>query len=183
MMRPPESWSRAVLRRLRPGVFIAPIVMEVTVIEPPAPGDDGLPAPSHARPSAWPQARVFAVITAAAVLLVGVVAGGIVLSEPSYPHSWCGPVLAEMHARSGTQGGYEAAMARIHRQDHAPVGRLLTDLYAYDAAHAAAEDGNNFTALGNLGGAMSALRVVGGDLKVIGRECGQPKGAYEHYTF
>jgi hypothetical protein len=34
-----------------------------------------------------------------------------------------------------------------------------------------------------MGDAMSVLRVVGGDLKVIGRECGQPKGAYRHYTF
>ena len=27
---------------------------------------------------------------------------------------------------------------------------------------------------------MSAMTTVGGDLKVLNRECGQPRGAYEH---
>ncbi|MGO8885011.1 MAG: hypothetical protein ACLPUO_11845 [Streptosporangiaceae bacterium] len=49
-MRPVPP-TGAVILRIRPSVFIAPIVMEVTVIEPPAPGDDGYAPPAPARPA------------------------------------------------------------------------------------------------------------------------------------
>jgi hypothetical protein len=153
--------------------------------QPPATDENypvGAPA-SHRAPPARRSRQPVLIVAAAVVLAAEAVAAGVLLSEPSYPHSWCGPVLAELHASGGTEGDYEATMTRLQSQDHAPVGKLLADLYQYDQAKDTEESANNFAVLGAAGNAMSALETVSGDLRVIGRECGQPKGAYAHYTF
>ena len=141
--------------------------------------------PRHRRATpVWPWRRkpvvLAGAVTVAATLIAVVLVTTGVGGGPSYPYPWCGPLLAELHADSGTEQNYEAVMAQLQQQDHAPVGKLLSDLYGYDTASAAAQDGNNFTVLGNTASAMGALSAVGGDLQILNRKCGQPPGAYGH---
>src|ERR1700679_3834723 len=59
---------------------------------------------------------------------IGAAATAVVLSRPSYPHAWCGPLLTELHVQGQSDLGYAAALVRLRRRDHAPVGKLLSDL-------------------------------------------------------
>jgi hypothetical protein len=102
---------------------------------------------------------------------------GLELSGPSYPHSWCGPVLAELHMKGGSETDFENALSQIQQIDGAPLGALLSDLAAYDAANADVQTSNNFQVLGALGSAEGALQGVKLDLEQINRDCGQPANA------
>jgi hypothetical protein len=132
----------------------------------------------QARQPAAKRARLLSAGAAALALIVGGVVAGIELSSPSYPHPWCGPVLAEMHANGGTEADYEATMQRLEQQDGAPVGQLLSDLYNYDEAYAQQENASDMQIMGALSNSMAALQTVGDDLKQINKECGQPASAY-----
>lgn len=153
-----------------------------------APDPDGIigQPPTHRhrveRPASRHPRLVFAG-AAAVVLIMGGVIAGVELSSPSYPHPWCGPVLAELHAKGGTEAQYEATMQRLEQQDGAPVGQLLQDLYAYDAAYAQEQNATDMQMLGSITGTMGALETVGDDLKQINKECGQPASAYGGDTY
>jgi hypothetical protein len=79
-------------------------------------------------------------LAAVAVILGALFAAGVI-GGPSYPHAWCGPLLGELHANSGTEQSFEAALNQIKNQDHAPVGQLLSDLYTYEQADVGVESG------------------------------------------
>ena len=104
-----------------------------------------------------------------------------VIGGPSYPHSWCGPVIAQLTASGGTQQTLMSGLQRAQNQDHAPIGGLVSDLYSYEAARVAVEDGSDLDALSNLANEEAALRVVASDLQTVNRECGQPSNAYKRY--
>jgi hypothetical protein len=123
--------------------------------------------------------RILAAAAPAAVLAAAGVSAAFLLTNPSYPHAWCGPVLAELHAKGGSEQGYETTMAQIEQRDHAPVGQLLSDLYAYGAAYSGEQAADNVQVLGAIGNTMGTLNAVGNDLKAINAQCGQPPGAYK----
>jgi hypothetical protein len=69
--------------------------------------------------------RILAATGAAAVLTAGGVILGVTQGGPSYPHSWCGPVISALHFRGRSQNQLLAALSRIQHQDHAPIGALV----------------------------------------------------------
>jgi hypothetical protein len=118
-----------------------------------------------------------------AVLVIGAVTTAVVVSRPSYPHAWCGPLLTELHARGESHPGYAAALVRLRRRDHAPVGKLLSDLYDYTVASSVVQNQNGRTPSGSVAGMASTFTAVKGDLRALSRKCGQPPGAYEGDSF
>jgi hypothetical protein len=119
----------------------------------------------------------------AAVLISGAVATAVVVSRPSYPHAWCGPLLTQLHVRGESDLGY-AALARLRRSDHAPVGTLLSDLSDYTVARSVLQYQNNVVApSGSVAGMASTFTAVRADLRALNRKCGQPPGAYEGDSF
>jgi hypothetical protein len=125
-----------------------------------------------------PRALIAAV--GAAVLVIGAVATAVVVSRPSYPHAWCRPLLTQLHVRGESDLGYAAALVRLRRRDHAPVGTLLSDLYDYTVARSVVQYHNN---VGSVAGMASTFTAVNGDLRALNRKCGQPPGAYEGDSF
>jgi hypothetical protein len=132
----------------------------------------------------WPRwQRGLIAAGCAAVLGSAAVAAAVVVSRPSYPHAWCGPLLAELHVRTATDPGYAAALARLQRRDHAPVASLLSDLHDYAVAHSVVEYHNDQTPSGSVTGMVSTFAAVQGDLRALNRQCGQPPGAYQDDSF
>ena len=128
-------------------------------------------------------ARALIAAGGAAVLVIGAVAIAVVVSRPSYPHAWCGPVLTELHVRGESDLGYAAALASLRRRDHARVGSLVSDLRDYALARSVVEYDTDQTPSGSLAGIVSTFTAVQGDLRVLNRRCGQPAGAYEDDSF
>ncbi len=140
---------------------------------------------SHAAPKRW-QGRpvILAAAGAAAVaMVVGTLFAAGVIGGPSYPHPWCGPLLAQLHASGESEQAFESSLSQIRTQDHAPVGKLLSDLYAYDVAHSSEQNASDYTMEGSLAGEMGALAVVGSDLQILNSQCAQPPGAYKKDSF
>jgi hypothetical protein len=127
--------------------------------------------------------RLMLVAGCAAALVVAAVAVTIVVSRPSYPHAWCEPLLADLHVRGESDLGYAAALARLRRSDHAPVGRLLQDLRDYAVARSVAQYPGNVAPSGSAAGTVLIFATVKGDLRALNRQCGQPRGAYEDDSF
>lgn len=130
----------------------------------------------------WRRRRVIAPIggvVAAGAITATLLATGVI-GGPSYPHSWCGPVLAQLHKSGGTQQALLSGLRQTRRQDHAPVGNLLNDLYSYDTARAIVQNGSNMNIMSDLANEGAALQVVASDLRNINRECAQPPKAYKH---
>jgi hypothetical protein len=119
----------------------------------------------------------------AAVLVVAAGAVAVVVSRPSYPHAWCGPLLTELHVRGENDLGYAAALAGLRRRDHAPVGSLLTDLRDYAVARSVVEYNTDQTPTGSAAGTVSTFAAVQGDLRALNRRCGQPPRAYQGDSF
>jgi hypothetical protein len=132
-----------------------------------------------------PRSRRRLALLAAGCAAVLVVAGAVavVVSRPSYPHAWCGPVLTELHVRGESDLGYAAALASLRRRDHARVGSLVSDLRDYALARSVVEYDTDQTPSGSLAGIVSTFTAVQGDLRVLNRRCGQPAGAYEDDSF
>jgi hypothetical protein len=128
----------------------------------------------------WHRVRIAAIAALGVVPLAAVTMFAAGVFSPSYPHPWCGPLIAQLHTTGGSQQSFESALQGIQKQDHAPIGKLLTDLYNYDAANAAEQNDNNFSALGAIGGALGALNTVSGDLKALNLRCAQPPTAYRN---
>ena len=132
----------------------------------------------------WPRwQRGLIAAGCAAVLGSAAVAAAVVVSRPSYPHAWCGPVLTELHVRGESDLGYAAALASLRRRDHARVGSLVSDLRDYALARSVVEYDTDQTPSGSLAGIVSTFTAVQGDLRVLNRRCGQPAGAYEDDSF
>jgi hypothetical protein len=128
--------------------------------------------------------RALVAAGAAAVLVIGAVATAVVVSRPSYPHAWCGPLLTQLHLRGESDPGYAAALIRLRRSDHAPVGTLLSDLSDYTVARSVLQYQNNLVApSGSVAGMASTFTAVSGDLRALNRKCGRPPGAYKGDSF
>jgi hypothetical protein len=119
----------------------------------------------------------------AAVLVAGAVTTGVVVSRPSYPHAWCGPLLTELHTRGESDLAHGAALVRLRRRDHAPVGKLLSDLYDYIVARSVVLNQSSRTPSGNVAGMALTFTAVQGDVRALSHKCGQPPGAYEGDSF
>jgi hypothetical protein len=119
----------------------------------------------------------------AAVLVIGAVTTAVVVSRPSYPDAWCGPLLTGLHVRGESDLGYAAALVRLRRRDDAPVGRLVSDLHDYAVARSVVQYQNDVTPSGSVAGMASTFTAVQGDLRALNRKCGQPPGAYEGDSF
>jgi hypothetical protein len=137
---------------------------------------------------AWRRLRRFGTrrliaVGGAAVLGIGSAVTAVVMSGPSYPHAWCGPVLTELHVRRGSDLGYAAGLVLLRHHDHAPVGRLLSDLKDYAVAHSVVQYRNDVTPSGSAAGMASTFAAVKFDLQALNRQCGQPPAAYESDSF
>jgi hypothetical protein len=119
----------------------------------------------------------------AAVLVIGALTTAVVVSGPSYPHAWCGPLLTQLHVRGESDRRYAAALVRLRRRDGAPVGALLSDLSDYAVARSVVQYQNDVTPSGSVAGMASTFTAVNGDLRALSRKCGQPPGAYEGGSF
>jgi hypothetical protein len=128
-----------------------------------------------ARPRRWIAAGSALVLAAAAAI-------GVVLTRPPYPHSWCGPVLAELHVPDQSDLAYAQVLARLRRRDHAPVRTLVADLRDYAIARSVLQYSDGLSS-GSMAGMNSIFTAVKGDLRVLNRRCGQGKGAYEKDSF
>ena len=116
-------------------------------------------------------------VVIAALFTAGVIGG------PSYPHPWCKPLLAQLHAKGGTEQEFESALSQIQQQDHAPVGTMLSDVNSYEIDKQAVQNGSDLSLVGNLTSEGAALQSVATDLKVLNRDCAQPADAYKHDAF
>jgi hypothetical protein len=127
--------------------------------------------------------RALIAVGGAAVLIIGAVITAVVVSRPSYPHAWCGPLLTGLHTPGQSDPGHAAALARLRRRDHAPVGKLLSDLNDYTVARSVLQNQNDRASSGSFAGMASTFTAVKGDLRALNRKCGQPPGAYEGDSF
>jgi len=119
-----------------------------------------------------------------AALVIAAVATAVVVSRPPYPHAWCGPLLTDLHVRGESDLGYAAAVARLGRRDHAPVGRLVSDLRGLAVARSGVQSPDNGgSPSGSIVGMESIFTALRGELKVLNRSCGQPARAYESDSF
>ena len=119
----------------------------------------------------------------ATVLVIGAVATAVVVSRPSYPRAWCAPLLTELHVQGDSDLRYAAGLTRLRHRDHAPVGRLLSDLDDYAVARSVVTDQTDQAPSGSVTGMASTFTAVKVDLQALNRECGQPPGAYEGDSF
>lgn len=115
--------------------------------------------------------------TGAVVLAAGGIAGGLAAtSGPSYPHSWCGPLIAQFHAHE-TRQAYEARLAAVQRLG-APVGKLIADETTYGQDEAATNSPGTAGYSAVLA-ATGAIGAVSADLQQLNADCGQPADAYK----
>ncbi len=116
------------------------------------------------------------ITTAASALAAGLMVAFLfatgVIGGASYPHPWCAPVLAALHTRSGTQS-YETVLMQAQRNDHAPLGKPIADLHAYDATNARQQNAST----------IGRMTTVASDLQALNRACGQSPNAYKSDTF
>jgi hypothetical protein len=120
----------------------------------------------------------------AAVLVIAAVATAVVASRPAYPHAWCGPLLTDLHVQGRSDLGYAAAVARLGRREHAPVGRLVSELRSLAVARSGVQSPDNGRSpSGSIVGMESIFTALRGDLRVLNRSCGQPAGAYQSDSF
>jgi hypothetical protein len=134
--------------------------------------------PRHARTPVSAPARQSGMTNYArylAVVLTVLAAAGLAAcsSGPSYPHTWCAPLIAQFHAKQ-SQAAYVAGL----QSSGAPAGKLITDIGTYerDQATANVPGTASFSALAAEPG---DLAVVSGDLKQLNAECGQAADAYK----
>jgi len=119
-----------------------------------------------------------------AALVIAAVATAVVVSRPAYPHAWCGPLLADLHVRGESDLGYAAAVARLERRDHAPVGRLVEDLRGLAVARSGIQYPDNRRApSGSIAGIETIFTALRGDLRVLNHRCGQPARAFQGDSF
>jgi hypothetical protein len=131
--------------------------------------------PGAARARQWTMThRARTAAAALAVSAVTALAG--CSSGPTYPHAWCGPLVAEFHAKDtwpARQAAYQSA-----GNAGAPVASLIADesrLYADKAA----ENEPGTAGYAAVPDAVTAVKKIGADLKALNADCGQPAGAYE----
>lgn len=149
------------------------------------PGPDEISQGMDHRGFSLPGRRQRGLIAAGcAVALIVVAVTAVVVSRPSYPHAWCGPLLTDLHVRGESDLGYAAAVARLGRREHAPVGRLVSDLRDYAVARSGLlQFPDDRSSSGSAAGVVSVFAAVKGDLRALNRSCGQPAAAYQGDSF
>jgi hypothetical protein len=117
------------------------------------------------------------VIAASAVAVAGITTAAVIAtSGPSYPHSWCGPVIIQLQAHQSA-GQYLANLDTLQSKG-APVGQLITDQQAY-LADETGENTDTSASYGDVFAATGDLDKVAADLKQINAECEQPGDAWK----
>ena len=106
----------------------------------------------HAR-KPWVVRHKILTAAAAAIVIAAAASAAVLLSGPSYPHSWCGPVLAQVHAHE-TQGAFDTNMSALENQG-APVGNLISDGDAASEDEAAADNSDPSSGFSGLTAALS----------------------------
>jgi len=145
--------------------------------EEPAPVLPAAPA-RHARGRRWSRVQIILAACGALVIAAGAVTAIVVITaSPSYPHAWCGPVLAQLHDHE-SQDAFDSSLTALEAQG-APVASLINDGDMANAYEAAAQSSSIEDVSGYLADAKKSLLKAGDDLKVLNRECGQPANAYK----
>lgn len=113
---------------------------------------------------------------AAAALLASLAACGS--SGTSYPHTWCGPLIAQFHAHESRQA-YLDGLASLQKQG-APVAQLIADENKFvKDQETAADPGSGTAGFDALAAEPADSAKIGADLKALNSECGQPGDAYK----
>ncbi len=135
----------------------------------------------HARKTWLVRHKVLAVPAAVVVIATAATSAAVLLSGPSYPHAWCGPVLAQLHAHE-TQGTFDANMSALENRG-APVGKLISDGDSASQDEAAADNSDPSSGFSDLTAGTVELQQVGTDLQQLNRDCRQPASAYKSDNF
>jgi hypothetical protein len=117
-------------------------------------------------------------LLAASVVLAAAPAAACSSVAPSYPHSWCAPLIAQFHAKESRQA-YLSGLTALQKSG-APVAQLIADESQVVKDVAAINDASSGTA-GYTAGANAPgdLAKVAADLKTLNGECGQAADAYK----
>jgi hypothetical protein len=147
------------------------------------PSDPDPVAPAHHTHRRRPRGKALAAIIASGVVAIAgaVTAVVVITSGPSYPHPWCGPVLAQLHAHEN-QDVFDANMTALESQG-APVANLIADGDTAVQDENAANNSGLVSAFGYLADGLNAMGRVQTDLQAINRACGQPASAYKNDIF
>jgi len=127
--------------------------------------------------------RALIAAAGAAVLVTGAVTTAVVVSSPSYPHAWCGPMLAQLHVRGRATRAMRlpwSACGAVTTRQWAPCCRT----WATTPWHARwCSTGTMSRRPGSVAGMASTFTAVNGDLRALNRKCGHPPGAYAGDSF
>ncbi len=134
----------------------------------------------HAR-KPWVVRHKMLTAAATVVVIAAAASAAVLLSGPSYPHAWCGPVLAQLHAHE-TQGTFDANMSALENRG-APVGKLISDGDSASQDEAAADNSDPSSGFSDLTAGTVELQQVGTDLQQLNRDCRQPANAYKSDNF
>jgi hypothetical protein len=115
-------------------------------------------------------------LAAALVILAAAPVAAGCSSGPSYPHSWCAPLIAQFHAKE-TRQAYIAGIAALEKSG-APVQQLVTDDTALEANQAAA-NAPGTAGFGAVAAAPALVAKISADQKVLNADCGQAPDAYK----
>jgi hypothetical protein len=122
------------------------------------------------------RSAALAVIAGAVVIAGTGTAIAVSAATPAYPHSWCGPVIAEIRS-SKPPGQYLAGLGTLASQG-APVADLIRDENAYQQDEQGAST-DTAASYQDVYGEGPALSRVAADLRQLNSECGQPPDAWK----
>jgi len=117
-------------------------------------------------------------LLAASVVLAAAPAAACSSGAPSYPHSWCAPLIAQFHAKESRQA-YLDGLSALQGQG-APVAQLVADENKYVKDQEAASDpGSGTGGFDAIAAEPADFAKIGADLKTLNSECGQAADAYK----
>ena len=121
--------------------------------------------------------RRLLIAAASGAAVIGITTAVIATAGPSYPHAWCGPVLAQFHARENS-GQYLSALGRLESQG-APVARLISDNQALLSDEAGEGGLVSQSSVNDVEAAPGDVDKIAADLRQVNLACGQPGNAWK----
>ena len=139
--------------------------------------------PSQYARRRWPRGRALIALVASSVVVIAGATTAIVIvtSGPSYPHPWCGPVLAQFHAHE-SQDAFDSNMTALEGQG-APVANLISDGDTVTEDQALADSSDLSSGFSYLTEEMNELSNVDTELQALNRDCAQPANAYKNDNY